>query len=112
MCSTDVKIALSCNKNDFCKSSIARVTIWYLTYLVIIHVFGKHWLFGWTSHTGSAAGMLPEARDYLAMVYRDGQLHIADWERKGEVWQHLQSVQWRGEITNSPCRSKLKACDS
>ncbi len=55
---------------------------------------------GWSWYTGSAARMLTAARDLLGLEFREGELHIADWARKGDVWPHLQSVEWRGETTN------------
>ena len=55
---------------------------------------------GWSWYTGSAARMLTAARDLLGLEFREGQLHIADWAKKGDVWPHLQSVEWRGEIIN------------
>ncbi len=52
---------------------------------------------GWSWYTGSAARMLLAARALLGMDIRDGQLHVADWAKKGDVWPHLQEVEWRGE---------------
>lgn len=53
---------------------------------------------GWSWYTGSAARMLTAARGLLGLEFRAGQLHIAPWAQKGEVWPHLQQVEWRGHI--------------
>jgi hypothetical protein len=36
----------------------------------------------------------------LGLEFRDGDLHIAEWAKRGDVWPHLQSVVWRGEHIN------------
>jgi cyclic beta-1,2-glucan synthetase len=53
---------------------------------------------GWSWYTGSAARMLTAARSLLGLEFRDGQLHVAEWAKNGDVWPHLQSVEWRGEL--------------
>lgn len=53
---------------------------------------------GWSWYTGSAARMLTAARGLLGLEFRDGELHIAEWAKKGDVWPYLQSVEWRGEV--------------
>ncbi len=52
---------------------------------------------GWSWYTGSAARMLIAARELLGLEFRDGDMHIAEWAKRGDVWPHLQSVVWRGE---------------
>ncbi len=53
---------------------------------------------GWSWYTGSAARMLSAAWGLLGLEFRAGQLHVAPWAQKGEVWPRLQQVEWRGHV--------------
>jgi len=53
---------------------------------------------GWSWYTGSAARMLTAAHGLLGLEFRDGQLQVADWAKKGDVWPYLQEVEWQGKV--------------
>ncbi|HEX4937631.1 MAG TPA: hypothetical protein VFX11_03095, partial [Candidatus Kapabacteria bacterium] len=53
---------------------------------------------GWSWYTGSAARMLTAAWGLLGLEFRAGELHVADWAKRGDVWPHLQQVEWRGHV--------------
>ncbi|MEZ5501197.1 MAG: hypothetical protein R3E50_00570 [Halioglobus sp.] len=59
---------------------------------------------GWSWYTGSAARMLTAARCLLGLEFRDGQLQVKEWARKGDVWPYLQEVRWQGQVVG-PAKS-------